>query len=296
MKVRIGDVLVEQGLITPSQLNTALEHQKRHPGYRKLGETILELRLVTEAEMLRALSKALRIQAIDLRQVTRIEPAALETLTVETAEKELVLPLRFVREGARKRLQVAMADPTNLAAIDELQFRLGCTVEPCLSTISHVRDAIRRFYRGSTLDMDGLIDLEPSGAGDEHDRADVIAGGDMRTFVGKDPDPGDSESGFRIVELKVFSGPAKGKAVQIPDGSEMVFGRGVDVDVTVDDHRMSRRHFQVTARADGVEVTDLGSSNGTFVNKRQVGRSALEDGDWVQAGNTLVKVQFIKPI
>ncbi|MEL6546028.1 MAG: FHA domain-containing protein [Myxococcota bacterium] len=293
MKVRLGDLLVEQGLITEAQLKSALDHQRRHPGYRKLGETILELRLITEEQMLRALAKSLRIQAIDLRKVTKLEPAALQTLDVHTAERELVLPLRFVQHGARKRLEVAMADPTNLEAIDELQFRLGCTVEPRLSTISHVRDAIRRFYRGATENMEGLIDLDPSDHGQPH----LITGGEMKTWVGQELQL-EAPVGFRtrVVELRFYSGPKKGKTVQIEDGTEVVLGRGHDVDVTIEDNRMSRRHLQITARPGRVELADLGSSNGTYVNKKKVGRIELSDGDWVQAGSTLVRVEFVETV
>lgn len=287
MKVRLGDLLVEQGLITAAQLKSALQHQKRHPGYRKLGETILALKLVTEDEMLRTLARALRIKAIDLRKVSQVEPAALQTLDVGTAEREQVLPLRFVQQGSSRRLQVAMADPTNLSAVDELQFRLGVTVEPCLTTITQVRDAIRRFYRGATLDMDGLIDIDPE---DET----PVRDGPERTWVG--PDPELLDQNIRIVELKFFSGPSKGASVQIADGGDMVFGRGQDVDYTVNDNRMSRRHFQVKARRERVELEDMRSSNGTFLNKQPVSRAELSDGDWVQAGNSLIKIEFVEPI
>lgn len=290
MKIRLGDLLVQQGLITSSQLNSALQHQKRHPGYRKLGETILALKLVTEDEMLRTLARALEIKAIDLRKVSQVDPAALRVLDVGTAERELVLPLRFLQQGSSRRLQVAMADPTNLSAVDELQFRLGVTVEPCLSTISQLREAIRRFYRGHTLDMDGLIDIHP----DEATPDPGVGANVGATWVG--PDPALLDINVRIVELKFFSGPSKGAAVQIADGSDMVFGRGHDVDYTVNDNRMSRRHFQVTARPGSVELADVGSSNGTYLNKQQVTRAELSDGDWVQAGNSLIKVEFVEAL
>lgn len=293
MKVRLGDLLVEQGLISEAQLESALDHQRRHPGFRKLGETLLALQLVTEGQMLKVLSGALRIRAVDLRKVSRIESDVLETLSVDTAERELVLPLRFVQQGHRRRLLVAMADPTNLQAVDELQFRLGCAVEPCLSTISQVRNAIRRFYRDGTESMDGLIDIEPTAPGEE--RAELVSVGDMKTWVGQDPDSGLAID-TRLVELKFFTGPRKGKTIQVPDGTEMVFGRGQDVDITIEDNRMSRRHFQISVRGKAVELVDLGSSNGSFVNKKQVNRSMLVDGDWVQAGSTLIRVMLVEPV
>ncbi len=293
MKVRLGDLLVEQGLISDAQLRSALDHQRRHPGFRKLGETILALQLVTEEQMLHALSKALRITAVDLRKVSRIAPEVLETLSVETAEQELVLPLRFVRQGGARRLQVAMADPTNLQAVDELQFRLGCTVEPCLSTITQIRKAIRRFYRGSTESMNGVIDIDPTAP--NKDQAELNSVREMKTWIGQDPDSG-LDFSTRIVELKFFTGPRKDKAVQVPDGTEMVFGRGQDVDLTVEDNRMSRRHFQISVRGRAVELVDLGSSNGTFVNKKRVNRSMLTDGDWIQAGSTLIRVVLVEPV
>ncbi|MEO1174467.1 MAG: FHA domain-containing protein, partial [Myxococcota bacterium] len=80
------------------------------------------------------------------------------------------------------------------------------------------------------------------------------------------------------------------------DGGDMVFGRGQDVDYTVNDNRMSRRHFQVKARRERVELEDMRSSNGTFLNKQPVSRAELSDGDWVQAGNSLIKIEFVEPI
>lgn len=286
LKVRLGELLVEQGVISSQQLARALEHQKRHPGYRKLGETLLALQLVTEEAMLKALARALRITAIDLRKVDRVDPDALKTLSVDTAEKELVLPLRFVQQGSSRKLHLAMADPTNLQAIDDLQFRLGCSVEPSLTTISQVRDAIRRFYRGATLELEGLIDLEPI---EVAETAELISGGNVKTLVGDGP----RRRSVRVVELTFFSGSAKGRSVQIPIGSDVVIGRGHDVDVVVDDERMSRRHFEIRAKEDEVVLVDLESSNGTFHNKKSVRRVALADGDWVQAGDTLLKVGLV---
>lgn len=291
MRVRVGDLLVEQGLITQSQLDSALQYQKRHPGYRKLGETILALKLVTEEEMLRALARALRIKAVDLRRVSHVEPAALQTLSLDTAEKELVLPLRFVQYGASRRLHVAMADPTNLAAVDELQFRLGITVETSLSTMTQIRDAIRRFYRGGTLDMEQGVEITPDGNDALGERDE------QRTVVGPLPKEFLAEGfGVRVVELKFLSGPIKGISVHVPDRSEMVFGRGQDVDYTVNDSRMSRRHFKVIAAVDSVELLDVGSSNGTFVNKLKVERVQLNHGDWIQAGSSLIRVGFVEAL
>ena len=145
--MKLGDLLIEEGVLTKRTLQTALDYQRRHPGKYKLGETLIMLELASEEQILEALSRKLRIPAIDLTAVRRIEPEALATVDLKLAERELVLPVAFEQRGPSRRLQLAMADPTNLNAFDALQFRLGLPIDPHLTTISHVRDAIKRFYK-----------------------------------------------------------------------------------------------------------------------------------------------------
>lgn len=294
MKLKLGDLLVREGLITAQQLQSALDHQRRHPGHRKIGETILALKLTTEEQMLQVLSKALGIQAIDLRRIEPPGQEALRAIDVKLAEKEILFPVRLEVQGARRRLVVAMADPTNLRAIDALQFKLGFPVVPFLSTISQIRACIQKFYRHelSNLDMEDSLEMS---RGEEVSRIEVIQRGSVREMATR-PSAEKTDVGsvvINVAELRVFSGPQKGQIYPIPARGQVVFGRGEVAQVVVIDQRMSRQHFEVAHKPEGLVVTDLKSSNGTFVNKKQIQTAVLAQGDWVQAGNTLFQVQLL---
>lgn len=144
--LKLGDLLVEEGVLNRRTLQTALDYQQRHPGKHKLGETLIMLELASEEQILDALSRKLRLPAVDLTSIKTVSPDVLKTIDRPLAERELVVPIGIEQRGASHRLQLAMADPTNLNAFDALQFRIGMPIDPHLSTISHVRDAIRRFY------------------------------------------------------------------------------------------------------------------------------------------------------
>ena len=144
--LKLGDLLLEAGVLTRRTLQTALDYQQRHPGKYKLGETLIMLELASEEQILEALSRKLRLPAVDLSRLKSVNREALATIDRALAERELVLPIGFEQRGASRRLQLAMADPTNLTAFDNLQFRLGLPIDPHLTTITHVREAIRRFY------------------------------------------------------------------------------------------------------------------------------------------------------
>jgi hypothetical protein len=276
---KLGDLLVEEGALTKQQLQTALDYQRRHPGVRKLGETLIALKLVSEDQILAVLARALNVKAIELKALQRIEPGVLKTIDANTADRELMLPLNIESRGTRRKLVVAMADPTNLMAIDNLQFKLGMTVEPRLSTVSQMREAIRRFYFGAdsfkAVSVSGLTAPPTSG--------------DARTWVG--PMPHENSVTVAVGELKILSGPGRGQTYPLNNNATLVVGRGADADIVVADGRMSRRHFQVASTVRGIELMDLGSSNGTFLNKQRLtGVSLIKEGDWIQAGNTVMKL------
>ena len=144
--LKLGDLLLEAGVLTKRTLQTALDYQQRHPGKYKLGETLIMLELASEEQILETLSRKLRLPAVDLTRLTSIDREALATVDRNLAEREQVLPIGFEQRGASRRLQLAMADPTNLTAFDNLQFRLGIPIDPHLTTMTHVLAAIRRFY------------------------------------------------------------------------------------------------------------------------------------------------------
>ena len=88
------------------------------------------LELASEEQILDALSRKLRLPAIDLTRLKTVDSDVLATIDRNLAEREMVLPIAIEQRGASRRLQLAMADPTNLIAFDNLQFRLGLPGRP----------------------------------------------------------------------------------------------------------------------------------------------------------------------
>ncbi len=89
--------------------------------------------------------------------------------------------------------------------------------------------------------------------------------------------------------LEVISGPGAGQSVDVE--GEVVIGRE-NADLTIADAEMSRRHAVVRATDDGVEIEDLGSLNGTFVNRKRIERASIGDGDELQVGK--YRLTFLK--
>jgi len=119
---KLGDYLVEAGIIDRFQLQSALGHQRQWGG--KIGRILVENRFVTEVVMVRALGELLHIKAIDLGTVT-IHPKVIELVAAEFAERHGIIPVAVKRGRGGDQLAVAMSDPTNLEVVDELQFKTG---------------------------------------------------------------------------------------------------------------------------------------------------------------------------
>lgn len=155
-KKRLGELLVDAGVIDEFQLKSALADQKRWGD--KLGSTLVKLGFVTEEIMAKALSSQMKIPNVNLR-TTEIPKEVYETLTAEKARKLGVIPVMVKKEGSKKLLYLAMSDPTNLGAIDEIQFSTGHIVKPVIAMDSQISAAIDRYYFGRVEDMGG----EPPG-------------------------------------------------------------------------------------------------------------------------------------
>ncbi|MGE0355579.1 MAG: GspE/PulE family protein [Burkholderiales bacterium] len=169
--VRLGEVLVGQGLISPEQLASALAEQKRNS--RKLGRIIVERGLVPEEGISRALGKQLGIPFVDLRQFDTRRETVLKLS--ETQARRL---RAIVLEDRGTVARVGVADPTNLAAYDELARVLGREVELAVVTESDLLATIDRIYQRTqeistlakelteevgdfSIDFGGLLDTTP---------------------------------------------------------------------------------------------------------------------------------------
>jgi type IV pilus assembly protein PilB len=139
MAARIGELLLKEKRITNDQLQAALEHQRQHGG--KLGYNLVTLGFVKDEEITALLSKQYGVPSIALGAF-EIDPAIVKLLPGETAQKYQVVPLS--RAGAT--LTIAMTDPTNVFAMDDIRFMTGYNVEPVVASEIAVTDAIAKYY------------------------------------------------------------------------------------------------------------------------------------------------------
>src|SRR6187401_1741993 len=139
MAVRIGELLLKEKRITPEQLQQALNAQRQNGG--KLGNSLVSLGLVKDEEITALLSKQYGVPAIALDKF-EIDPAVLRLVPSETAQKYHVLPLS--RSGAT--LTIAMTDPTNVFAMDDIKFMTGYNVEPVVASETAIAESITRYY------------------------------------------------------------------------------------------------------------------------------------------------------
>ncbi len=147
-KKKLGEILVEEGLIDVYQLQSALAHQKQWGG--KLGQILVKLGFLTEEELLGFLSYYFKIPNVDLKKVA-IPPSVIKLVPEDIARKYNVLPLTVKDELGRKILYLATADPTNVVAIDELEFALGMPIRPVLASDNLIAEAIEFYYGGRGL-------------------------------------------------------------------------------------------------------------------------------------------------
>src|SRR5712691_6642111 len=139
MPVRIGELLLKEKRITPDQLQQALTHQKANGG--KLGYNLVKMGFVKDEEITALLSKQYGVPSINLAQF-EIDLAVIKLIPADTAQKYQIVPLS--RAGAT--LTIAMTDPTNVFAMDDIKFMTGYNVEPVVASETAVIDAIQKYY------------------------------------------------------------------------------------------------------------------------------------------------------
>ena len=141
-KIRLGEILVSSQLITQEQLQHALqEHRKAG---KKLGEYLIEQGMVTEDALVNALSQQLGLDTVDLDNVT-VEKAILDMVSMDVLKKNVVFPYGF-REDNLNVLRVAMADPLDYNAQDDINLITNYQVEPVVATSRSILNAIDKFY------------------------------------------------------------------------------------------------------------------------------------------------------
>ncbi|OLC43333.1 MAG: type II secretion system protein GspE [Gemmatimonadetes bacterium 13_1_40CM_4_65_7] len=147
---KLGEILLREGLITQEQLRKALLEQK-NTGMR-LGYTLVKLGFIEETEVSKMLARQYRMPAVDLSRF-EVDPKILKLLPPDIATKHTVLPLK--REG--RTLTVAIADPNNVTAIEDIKFITRCDVFPVIAGEYTLRNAIDRYYQQSDAQLQSLL-------------------------------------------------------------------------------------------------------------------------------------------
>ena len=250
---KLGKLLVSANLITESQLNEALAAMKQGRGTTRLGSTLVKMGYIPEEKLLQFLSRQYRVPAVDLKMYQQIDPAIIKLVPLELVKKHVVLPLR--RVGAT--VTVAMLDPTNMLALDDLKFRTNYTIEPVIAAESALIEAVKKYY----------------GAG--------VAGGA-------------AQAAAAILQAKDYTIPEGGAADELADLGQADGGPMVDVedfDKTVGDVLDSvevAESDQDQGMIGEVEAPIIKLVNGILVNAMKVGASDVH----VEPYETVFRIRY----
>jgi type IV pilus assembly protein PilB len=149
MSVRLGEILLKESLITQEQLQKALEFQRSNGG--KLGSCLTKMGFITDDDITGVLSRQYGVPSINLK-FYEIDPSVIKLIPQDTALRYQVIPLSRVGSV----LTIAMTDPTNVFAMDDIKFMTGFNVEPVVASESAIGEAITRFYGGSDVESEEL--------------------------------------------------------------------------------------------------------------------------------------------
>lgn len=160
---RLGELLVESGLITPAQLQSAITHQKIARG--RLGSNLVALGYITEEVLMDFLSQQAGVPRMDVRNLA-VPPEVLKLVPFRLADQFTVLPVA-TREP--KSLVLAMSDPSDLNAMDSARFASGLHIQPVVASHSALRKAIGELYRDveTSTPAAPLVEAGPSREEDE---------------------------------------------------------------------------------------------------------------------------------
>jgi type IV pilus assembly protein PilB len=186
MNEKIGEIAIKGNLITSQQYQKAVEEQKVKGG--SLGASLIRMGIVKEDDLLSLLSRYYKVPSVKLSNM-EVDKKVLELVPASMAKKHLIVPIS--RVGAK--LTIAMADPNNFLAIDEIKFITSFNVEPVVASDHDVIDGIKKYYGGGgglngkgsvSIDArDYSLDDVDMNALEEFDDSDMIDVGDFDALV-----------------------------------------------------------------------------------------------------------------
>src|SRR2546422_5727491 len=157
---QLGQILLEQGLITPEQLEQALEEHRKTP--KSLGRVLIDFGMIRESDLVRALAEQVGLEFVDLNEY-QIDPSATTLLPEALARRYRAIPIGD-RDG---KLLVAMSDPANVYALDDIRAITSRDVQPVVATAADVEQAIQKF-----AGMDGQVEALATAASDQYETDD----------------------------------------------------------------------------------------------------------------------------
>jgi type IV pilus assembly protein PilB len=172
MAVRLGELLLREKRITPAQLQEAVSHQRSNGG--RLGTSLVKLGIISDDDITTLVSKQYGVPAINLTEFD-LDPAVVRLVPGETASKYNVIPVG--RSGTT--LTLAMTDPTNVFAMDDIKFMTGLHVEPVVASETAIREAIGRHFvkgvNGNNIRAADLASKALEELGTQDDNLEVVA-------------------------------------------------------------------------------------------------------------------------
>jgi type IV pilus assembly protein PilB len=167
MSSRLGEILLKESLITPEQLRQALEHQKSNGG--RLGTSLMKLGFISDDEITGVLSRQYGVPSINLKYY-EVDSSVIRLIPQDTAIRYQIVPLS--RVGST--LTIAMTDPTNVFAMDDIKFMTGFNVEPVVASETAISEAISKFY-GDVQSEQELSKVMKDLTGDENADLELAA-------------------------------------------------------------------------------------------------------------------------
>jgi type IV pilus assembly protein PilB len=167
---RLGELLVRNNLITKEQLTKSLEEQKESGGQVRLGSILIKNGLISEPDLTSFLSKQYGVPSINLAEF-EVDQAVVKTIPVDIAQKYQIVPVN--RAGST--LIIAMSDPSNIFAIDDIKFMTGYNVEVVVASETAIKNSIDKYYdqSASLADVMGEMEMEDFEVIGEDEEVDV---------------------------------------------------------------------------------------------------------------------------
>jgi len=142
MASNLGELLLQEKLLTEDQLENALDFQKKNEV--PMGSALIALGFISEEEMAQALSRQLGYPYVDLDQF-EVYPDVVNLIPLEIAQKYMIMPIHRIRSF----LTLAMVDPTDLTALEDVKFRTSLSIQPVITSESSIKNAISKYYGSS---------------------------------------------------------------------------------------------------------------------------------------------------